>query len=337
MKHFLCCLSFLLIVIRLSAQPHLAIHPIQLPEDIAYYDNQYSSLYIAHDSLYLMSESRLEDNAEAFLSSASLNDLKKAVDDSMYHTPFIKIPIYNLDIVRTKMNSEGQSYEGLEAMVIKNNTVYLSIETATPSDYCYLIKGHLENNKINIDTSKLFKLAKPMDNAGQHIYNAGYEALEIIKDKLYAFFEYNYFPAHNNVICIDTSLSKAAETKPINKWPFRITDVSNVPHKNYMIGINFFYNGEGKDEIYRVPTGDTANFPLTQGATGFRSYCRLIKITFNGKIFFSKPFITLPDLYWGYNWEGLAAYNSGFFIINDKYTPHRPYRTTLSYLEIKND
>ena len=35
----------------------------------------------------------------------------------------------------------------------------------------------------------------------------------------------------------------------------------------------------------------------------------------------------------GYNWEGIAAYKAGYFIINDKYTPSRPYRTTLLYLQ----
>ena len=335
MKHFLLPLLLLFCIAQTQAQ--LVAHAIQLPADVAYYDNQYSSLYIAHQKLYLMSECRLEDNAPAFLSAADLSDLNKAVRDSAYQPPFTKIPIYGLDVLRNKMAAQNQSYEGLEAMVIKDNTVYFSVETATPSDDCYLLKGYFSGAQINMDTTKLLRLPKPLDAAGQHIYNAGFESLEMIGDSLYAFYEYNYFPKENFVLRVDTALHEASMQKILlsNQLPFRITDITKTDNSETLIGINYFYKGGGRDEIYRVPQSDTANYPLTQDVSGFASYCRLVQLHFDGRKFSWKPYAPLPSAYWAYNWEGLAIYKNGFFITNDKYTPSRPYKTNLLYLEMK--
>lgn len=334
MKYF--CLSVCVLILFIHAQAQFVVHAIKLPPDVEYYDNQYSSLYIAHDKLYLMSECRLEDKAPAFLTSVYLSDLDKAIRDSTYQPHFTKIPIYGLDILRNKMTAQNQSYEGLEATVIKNNTVYFSVETATPSDDCYLVKGYFSGDAIFMDTSKLLQLPKPVDTSGQHIYNAGFESLEMIEDKLYAFYEYNYFsPGKNFVSGIDTSLNENAVQKIAlkNKMPFRITDVTKANNRGTLIGINYFYKGEGKDEVYRVPQSDTANYPLTQDASGVRSYCRLVKLDFHNNEFSWKPYAPLPSAYWAYNWEGLAIYRNGFFITNDKYTPSRPYKTNLLYME----
>lgn len=325
-----------MLVLCIPMHAQFVVHTIKLPADVAYYDNQYSSLYISRGRLYLMSECRLEDRAPAFLTSVSLSDLDRAIRDSIYQPPFTKIPIYGLDILRGKMTAQNQSYEGLEATVIKGNTVYFSVETATPSKDCYLIKGYFSGDAIFMDTSKLLQLPKPTEENGEHIYNAGFESLEIAGDRLVAFYEYNYFaPGNNFVSSVDTSLTeKTVKMIPLqNPMPFRITDITSFLDSHTFIGINYFFKGEGKDEVYRVPDSDTANYPLTQDASGYRSYCRLVRVYFDGNGFSWKPYATLPQAYWAYNWEGLAAYKNGFFITNDKYTPSRPYRTNLLYLE----
>lgn len=320
----------------IQAQAQFSVHSIRLPEDVAYYDNQYSSLYIAHHRLYLMSECRLEDKAPAFLTSVYLSDLERAIRDSAYQPSFTRIPIYGLDILRNKMTAQGQSYEGLEATVIKDNTVYFSVETATPSDDCYLIKGYFSGQAISMDTSKLLRLPKPVDANGKHIYNAGFESLEMRGDSLCAFYEYNYFaPGKNFVLSVDSSLDEGTikEIPLRNPMPFRITDVTASREANTFIGINYFFKGEGRDEVYRVPQSDTASYSLTQDASGYRSYCRLVQIHFEAGAFSWKPYAPLPAAYWAYNWEGIAGYGNGFFITNDKYTPSRPYRTNLLYLQ----
>ncbi|ANI89415.1 hypothetical protein A9P82_08970 [Arachidicoccus ginsenosidimutans] len=319
-----------------KAQVKLKAYPIKLPSNVSYYNNQYSSLYISNQKLYLMSESRLEDKASAFLTSVNLSDLERAIKDSSFQPTFIKNPIHGLDVLRKKMKAENQSYEGLEATVINNVTVYLSVETATPSDYCYLLKGYFVGNDIYMDTTKMLRLAKPKDTAGKNVYNAGFESLELTGNRLYAFFEYNYFDKENNVISVDTSLQESSLQKiSLEKMPFRITDITKSCKRNHLTGINYFYKGGGGDAVYRVPKNDNANYTLTRDSSGYRSYCRLVDIKFHKQHVTWKTLTALPKEYWAYNWEGLALYKKGFFIINDVFTPTRPYRTNLMYLKIE--
>jgi hypothetical protein len=37
--------------------------------------------------------------------------------------------------------------------------------------------------------------------------------------------------------------------------------------------------------------------------------------------------------YMSYNWEAIAAYKDGYFIMNDKYTAARPYSSVLLYVK----
>jgi hypothetical protein len=65
----------------------------------------------------------------------------------------------------------------------------------------------------------------------------------------------------------------------------------------------------------------------------FKNYCRLVDIELKGNKVSWRPLWEFPVPYRSYNWEGIAAYKGGYFIINDKYTPARPYKTTLLYLQ----
>jgi len=85
--------------------------------------------------------------------------------------------------------------------------------------------------------------------------------------------------------------------------------------------------------VYRTPAADTANARLITDKDGFRNYCRLIDVRRQGNALTWKPLWVFPPAYNGYNWEGLAAYNGGYFVINDKYTPAKPYHTRLVYLQ----
>jgi hypothetical protein len=153
---------------------------------------------------------------------------------------------------------------------------------------------------------------------------------------MYSFFEYNYFPVANYVYAypLNVPSGKAKSRRlPINKLPFRITDIT-ATGANQFTAINFFFDGDGKDTVYRTPVKDTANARLIEGLSGYHSYVRLVDIQFNGKTFTWKPLLNLPTGYWGYNWEGIAAYKEGYFLMNDKYTPAKPYASTLLYLEL---
>ncbi|RZK35336.1 MAG: hypothetical protein EOO57_09295 [Hymenobacter sp.] len=317
------------------AQPQFTVRNLSLPKELSFYDNQFSGLYIAKSQLFLMSESRLQDNAEAKLYALKLADLDRKLTDTIFSLPYRQLPIRNLQRLRARMAAAGQSYEGLEAMAIDQDEVYFSVETATPSTNCYLLKGRLGEAAVVLDTTFLLPLPKPLAPDGAHIYNAGFEALALTDKHLLAFFEYNYFPGQNYAYEFDRArLRTDSAPRPVAlaKVPFRITDLTPTggPH---FTALNFFFKGEGGDAVYRTPATETENARLITDASGFKSYCRLLEVTRTGNSFSWKPLWEFPDQYKGYNWEGIAAYKNGYFVVNDKYTPSRPYRTTLLYLQ----
>jgi len=334
MKYINFFLLFVLtqIVSSTKAQQPFNVKKIKLPADISYYDNQFSSLYINDGKLYLMSESRIEDKSPAFIAFADIKQMDKALKSSNYTVEFHRIALKNLDAISDILKSRKQDYEGLEAMAIDRNVYYFSIETSTPSDSCYIIKGALQDSAIQLDTEHFLTIAKPKDENGKAIYNTGFESMEINNGKLYTFFEYNYFQNGSYVVTADLSLDNNSLQKiAIANIPFRITDVSwDKKAKSYW-AINYFFQGEGGDTVYRVPENDP-NFRLMYTHKQIRSYCRIIQIQEKKGKFDYKPLADLPFQYWAYNWEGLAQYKKGFFILNDKYTPKRPYVSELLYL-----
>ena len=335
-KKYLAALLVSLALLPAWAQPaQFAVRNLSLPKELAFYDNQFSGLYIGQGQLFLMSESRLQDNAEAKLYALRLPDLDRKLADTTFTLPYRQLPIQHLGRLRARMAAAGQSYEGLEAMLIDQDNVYFSVETATPSTNCYLLKGRLSAAAVVLDTTFLLPLPKPVATDGAHIYNAGFEALALADKQVLAFFEYNYFPGQNYVYALDRAhlrSDSAPQQLAFDKLPFRITDLTPTGGQHFT-GINFFFKGEGGDAVYRTPASDTENTKLITDAGSFKNYCRLIDVTRTGKGFTWKPLWEFPVPYNGYNWEGIAAYKNGYFVINDKYTPSRPYRTTLLYLQ----
>lgn len=339
MKRIFILVFVFFITNNLIAQiPTLKVFEFKLPKEIEWYDNQFSGLYIYEDKLYLLSESRLQDNAEAKLYSFALDDLQKQKTDTNYVLPFTKIPIMGLDMPENKMNNEGNKYEGLESFAIINDQYYFLVETNTPSPDCILLQGVLQNGLIVM--SDIFKnFPKPRLAGGKPVYNAGFEAMNAWGTDSYvkgiALYEYNYFNRPNYAYTFSRNFSKDNDfvldsIKLKTKIPFRITDITKTG-KNKYTAINFFYKGSGPDEVYRVPQNDK-NFGFTQKKGEVASYSRLVEITVNKRSVEWKPIAEFPEKYWAYNWEGIAAYKNGYFIINDKYTPARPYKTTLLFV-----
>lgn len=335
MKHILLLLTAFLAV-NVFAQNGFKVIPLSLPAEMAWYDHQFSGLVIHGSKLLLLSESRVQDGATALMYAIRLSHLEKKMKDTSFSLPFEKFLIHNLSDLYTEMKNRHQEYEGLEAVAVTSNDIYFSVETTTPSDSCYLLKGAINDTAIVLQNNFLLAVPKPVDSNGAHIYNASYESIAIAGKQLYSFFEYNYFGDKNFVraIALPASIEKGAEilSCPIEKLPFRITDVTpTIAH--HFTGINYFFKGGGKDEVYRVPLTDTVNDNLIHTATGYRNYCRLVDIACNGTEFTWKPLWQFPEEYTGYNWEGIAAYKKGYFLINDKYSPSKPYVSILIYLQ----
>ncbi len=310
---------------------------LSLPVEIAYYDNQFSGLYIYNEKLFMMSESRLQDHAEGKLYAMRLSDLDLKINDTSYILPFQKYPLYNLEKLRGKITGLGQNYEGLEAISISGDAIHHSVETDTPSPDCYLIEGKINDTAVIMNTEYLMAVAKPVEPDGSHIYNAGFEAIAMVRNQIFCFFEFNYFPSANYVYATITDSimnNRKINLIPLSRIPFRVTDITQTGN-NHFTAINYFYKGGGADAVYRIPDDDSENNRLIKNDKGYHSYCRLIDLEYSGNYFTWKPLWEFPLQYMDYNWEGIAAYKTGYFIINDKYTPKRPYQSTLLYIRPK--
>jgi hypothetical protein len=335
MKHYLALLFGFLALPALAQQPQFKVRKLALPQELASPDNQFSGLFVSGGKLLLLSESRLQENAEAKLYAVQLADVDRQLADSTYTLPYQKLPLLNLAGIRTKINAAGQRYEGLEAMLIDEQTMYITVETDTPSPNAYLLKGTVRADAVVLDTTFLMPLPKPVAADGSHIYNAGFEALALSGKRLFAIFEFNAFPSKNYAYEFNKkglAPSSTPEKRQVEKLPFRLTDVT-AGKKNHFTAINYFFQGGGADTVYRTPANDAENARLIRNGATYRSYTRLLDLQWKGKKFTWRPLWTFPEQYWGYNWEGIAAHQGGYFVINDKYSPRRPYETTLLYLQ----
>jgi hypothetical protein len=320
--------------ICIGQKKDFSVVKIGLPEEIDYYDNQFSGMNINKDMLFLMSESRLQDNREAKLYAIKTKDLDHKMNDTNFVLPFKKYAIKNMQLLRKRMEVLGDDYEGLEAMMMDDRRVYFTVETATPSNNCYLLRGILMDSTVELDVSFLSPLPKPITPDNKHIYNAGFEAMTMVDQTILSFFEYNWFEDKNVAIAISPSeyTGLMYQLPEMEKIPFRITDITKSG-KNAFTALNYFYKGDGEDTVYRVNKKDKANDKLIRDGYGYKSYCRLIKLKYKNYKFTWEPLWELPVEYMSYNWEAIAAYKEGYFIMNDKYTAARPYNSVLLYIK----
>ena len=321
-----------------AQQPQFTVRKLRLPSELADYDNQFSGLATSAGQLLLLSESRLQDKAEAKLYAVPLAALDRQLADTTYVLPYQKLPIRGLAALRAQMATAGQRYEGLEALLITPDAVYLSVETDTPSPTCYLLRGQLRAEAVVLDTTFLLPLAKPLAPDGSHIYNAGFEALAEANKHVLAFFEYNSFAGDNyadELTARRLASTSAPRRVPLAPLPFRLTDLTAVGPGRYT-ALNFFFKGGGGDAVYRTPDEDQVNARLTRDQSGYKNYARLLTLELKNNALAWQPLWEFPEPYRGYNWEGIAAYRGGYFVVNDKYTPSRPYQTVLLYLQPPN-
>lgn len=308
----------------------LQVSQYHLPSELEDAEKQFSGLYISDNKLWLLPECRVQENQEAVLYTVPLpllDDVDIEKNDSLVYS---KIPMQGLFFLVTKMEAQGQKYEGLEAMVINKNKIFLSVETSTLSPLEFILQGSIINNEVILDTSFLYPFRKPLKN-GERVYNASLESLGFYDQHLYGVFEYNTFPGRNFVYRIDTSSWNNPEAVSIDPLPFRITDIGFVS-PDHAVAINYFYNGGGRDAEFR-PSKEEPWYSLVTGNSGFYSYNRLLDLHFTKNKITWSVLGEMPKIYWQYNWEGIAAYKGGYFLINDKYTSSRPYKTVLLFVK----
>ncbi|SDY09637.1 hypothetical protein [Hymenobacter psychrophilus] len=330
MNWFFIFCSLLLPLTVAQAQPTrpLLTRTIQLPAELADRENQFSGLCTYRGQLLLLSESRLQEQAEAKVYGFALPDLDRQLAGSTAALSFRKYTIRGLSQARARIDRTAPIYEGLEAVAVLRDTLYFSIETVTPAPNCYLVRGVLDESQsvVQLDSSYLLALPKPRLPDGSSAYNAGFEALASYRNReLLALFEYNYLARGNSAVALRDARSRFVLLPPV---PFRVTDLTPTGRRRFT-AINYFFNG-ASDAVYRMASPDPNARLVLDSAGRYQHYSRLISLRYTRHGIKWKPLLTLPVEYQTFNWEGLAAYKGGYFLINDKYGPSS--QSTLLYL-----
>jgi hypothetical protein len=334
MRFFVLCIILFFAVKSYSQPVGWATQQISLPGELHSGDNQFSGLYKKCGKLWLMAESRIQEKLEAKVYTIRLKEIKACLADSTHVPRFVKHEIVGLEKLVEKMKAQNEVFEGLEAIAIKGKQVFFSVETTTPSLYAYILKGRYKKGKIWLDENGILPVVKPVTAEGKSIYNASFESMAVVKKRLRIFFEYNYFEGDNYTYSYNLQLDPASkDSAKINPMPFRISDVYYLGKGEYA-GINTFFKGGGKDTINRPRANDTAANALVLSAAGYNNYTRLVSIKDNGNNFHWETLYGLPAKWAdGYNWECIAPYKGGYFTVNDKYTPIKPYYSVLVYFK----
>jgi hypothetical protein len=315
---------------------------ISLPQELKKGALQISGLYTHAGKIYLLGEHDKDANDPSQnIFSIDTNEIVKSMADSNYVIHYQTLKIKNLDWALREMGKKNETFDGLEALVISNDTFYLSVETNwRNSEYCFLIRGRLTGNTIELDTNYLLPLKRPVDNTIKQVNNSGFEGLTLVENYIYAFFEFNYFMdmVSNNVLKINTKNNEIESLNIRKPIPFRITDITRENDSSFY-ALNFFYNGT-KEQIYRenILPEERALIALNTGDTNnFKNFARIIKIEKKGKEFSwnaveNFPESNQPDInYTAWNWEGIARFRNGFLVINDQYRGDAAQNTNLMF------
>ncbi|HEX2627509.1 MAG TPA: hypothetical protein VHM26_00805, partial [Chitinophagaceae bacterium] len=223
----------------------------------------------------------------------------------------IKTRLYGLDALKNVKQIKN-AYDGFEAIAIVGDSCYILIESKDKDPFCYLIKAVFDGDGLIVQPNPV-ELRKPRQKK-----NVGFEAMyyDPTTKRLKIFFEYNGFDTTPDSTSmgyeVNTSMSSVTRFS-IPTLPFRLTDIT-MNNVGDIYGVNFYWGGE-YDQYLRF-AADSVNalekFPAIPLKTDNDEYFgRIVRLKNNewagvGDLFSTKI-----------NWEGMAAFDNGFFLISD--------------------
>ena len=257
------------------------------------------------DSVYMIdsteTEASLQTNAVTKYLAFAINNLK--------HVGARKDSLYINDVLL-------DNYDGIEAAVTKNDTIFFTVETDTT--FCYLIKGIINEQSRSIDI-----LTDTLHIPNTYpINNAGYESLSLLpgKDSPIAFFECNKDTVNAKAYMINTGLEK--KIRPLT-WAkplyFRLTDTYAL-NDSTLIGINHLYTATSRtverDAYIKDIDIKTVEEQLTNGGNIDTCYTQIIKIIIRRNKLYWLP-VAFISLDIADNYEGIAPFSKGVLIVVD--------------------
>ena len=182
------------------------------------------------------------------------------LDKSLQSTPH-KVKKYstiNFDKASFKKITDLNGYDGIEATVVINSTIYFSIESG--GNECYIGKGRIATNAQGLPTifmEKFIPLAK--SETRKFISNDGFESLAYVNGKLVAVFEKNDLNEKEAYYEISLDLLEISELKTKTGFPeFRLTDITAINGELYGVNSTFDNDNPARFKYVIVRIGDSA-------------------------------------------------------------------------------
>jgi len=207
-------------------------------------------------------------------------------------------------------------YDGIEAAVVKGNTIFFSLETDT--SFGYMVKGMIDERTRSINM-----LPDTLHIPNTYpIKNAGYESLGLLpgKDSLIAFFECNKDVINARAYLFNTKLKGSAT--PV-EWErplyFRLTDVYAL-NDSELIGINHLFITKRlpaeRDAYINCEPLSIVEKQLTNGGDIDTCFTQVIKLTLKDNKLNWQP-VAFISLNVQDNYEGIVPFRNGVLMIVD--------------------
>lgn len=295
------------------------VHEIQLSGPASKPRAEISGLEWFGDTLILLPQypSRFFGGSEGALITLKKDDIYRFLSGEIT-TPLVPgyIPFYAPGIEKIT------GFEGFEAIAIKDETVFLTIETHVglwQSMMGYLVRGKISPDltSIVIDTENRVELP-PLSN----LMNLSHEALLVFGNEVIAFYEGNGNAVVSDPVAYQYDLT--LRELPQLSFPnieYRITDVTAPDEFGRFWAINYYYPGDARIENDDDPLvliyGDQYTHVHNESVERIVEFqISENKITLSDR----KPIrIKLEASGKSRNWEGIVRLdNLGFLLVTDK-------------------
>lgn len=302
---------------------------IKLAEEFTIGDPEYSGLAWVGQNLILLPQ--YPDRFPGPLGGNILSVPKERIQSYLsgpQDTPLI--------LKKIGFNDDGVSktvpgFEGFEALVIDEKSIYLTIEAKEGEGRLgYIVSGTVDLvlGEIHLDRSSLKQI-----RSSSFMFQMSFESLLMWGDLLVAFYEANGqgITESPQAVVFDKELNQLEEI-PIPFVEYRITDATSISEEGFFWMINYYYPGEEKLK----PKSDPIVQQFGQGTSHAKEETveRLVQFFIkDGNLTFgNRPPIQLTlETDVSRNWEGIVRLdNQGFLIISDTYP-----RTIFSFVPAK--
>ena len=305
---------------------------IPLPGELALAEMEYSGLTWYEQELILLPQypNGIKGDQKGFLYAISADSLLKYIEDIA-----IDIKVRPVTLDDAGLSDKLVGFEGFEAIVFIDDSVYLTIETHGGNPMkAFVVKGEIEKtgnqiSSIVLDGSSLVEL--PVQNRNQ---NASYEALTTDGQYIYAFYEQKGMEQNESpfAIRLDGNLKNYQEI-PIDALNYRLTDATLMDQDGIFWAINYFFPGDRHLAVEEDPL--SAQFGLGESHLLYEPVERIVrfKLTQEGFILVHEAplYLNLLKENEARNWEGLVKFgNLGFLLATDKFP-----KSILGLLKLK--